>query len=88
MSIGDLTEGLEGIRTGSIPGPPVDKVAALASVFGIHPSYFLDKCGQAPLIDREAREKDGKPTLPGRARHSPCPNGTERNPVFGFSANF
>jgi transcriptional regulator with XRE-family HTH domain len=54
MSLGDLTqEEVEGMRTGSILSPSVDKVVALASVFGIHPSYFLDKGKRPPIIDRE-----------------------------------
>src|SRR5215207_4473422 len=57
MSLGDLTEEEEeGIRDGSIPNPPVDKVVALASVFGVLSSYFLDKGKRPPLIDREVLE--------------------------------
>jgi hypothetical protein len=53
--LGDLeAEEVEGMRTGSIPNPTVDKVAALAGVFGVHPSYFLDESGKMPIIDREA----------------------------------
>ena len=54
MSLGDLTEkDVEGMRTGSISNPSVGKVVALASVFGVHPSYFLDKGKRPPIIDRE-----------------------------------
>jgi len=54
MSLGDLTEEeVECIRSGSILNPSVDKVVALARVFGVHPSYFLDKGKRPPLIDRE-----------------------------------
>ena len=49
MSLGDLAEvDVEGIRTGAIGDPTVGQVAALASVFGVEPSYLLDR-GEAPL---------------------------------------
>ena len=54
-SLGDLTEGdVEGIRTGNIPNPSVSQVIALADVFGVHPSYFVDRGKKPPVIDREA----------------------------------
>lgn len=54
MSLGDLTEeDVKGIRDGSIPNPSMDKVVALASVFGVDPSYFLDRSKRPPIIDRE-----------------------------------
>ena len=49
MSLGDLSEeDVEGIRTGSSPDPTVGQVAALAAVFGVEPSYLLDR-GSPPL---------------------------------------
>jgi transcriptional regulator with XRE-family HTH domain len=49
MTMGDLSEEhVEGIRTGSVGDPTVGQVAALASVFGVEPSYLLDR-GEAPL---------------------------------------
>ena len=55
MSLGDLTEEeVEGIRTGSISNPSLNKVVALASVFNVHPSYFLEKGKKLPIIDEEA----------------------------------
>src|SRR4029450_2884743 len=57
MSLGDIAEGeVEGIRDGSIPNPPLNKVVALASVFGVHPAYFLERDKKPPIIDREALE--------------------------------
>ena len=57
MSLGDLTEeDVERIRTGAIPNPPVSQVVALADVFGVQPSYFLDSGKKPPLIDAEAIE--------------------------------
>src|ERR671921_2082831 len=42
MTLGDLSEeDVERIRTGAIGDPTVGQVAALASVFGVEPSYLL-----------------------------------------------
>ena len=44
MTLGDLSEGdVQRIRTGAISDPTVGQVAALASVFGVEPSYLLDR---------------------------------------------
>ena len=44
MSLGDLSEeDVEGIKTGAISDPTVGQVAALAGVFGVEPSYLLDR---------------------------------------------
>ena len=53
MTLGDLSEEeIEGIRTGVIGDPTVGHVAALAGVFGVEPSYLLDR-GEPPLLDEE-----------------------------------
>ena len=53
MTLGDLSEeDVEGMRTGAIGDPTVGQVAALASVFGVEPSYLLDRKG-TPLLDEE-----------------------------------
>jgi len=55
MTLGDLSEkDVEGIRTGAIGDPSVGQVAALAGVFGVEPSYLMDR-GE-PLFDRELVE--------------------------------
>jgi hypothetical protein len=44
MTLGDLSEEeVERIRTGDVSDPTVGQVAALASVFGVEPSYLLDR---------------------------------------------
>jgi transcriptional regulator with XRE-family HTH domain len=44
MTLGDLSEeDVERIRTGAIGDPSVGQAAALASVFGVEPSYLLDR---------------------------------------------
>jgi transcriptional regulator with XRE-family HTH domain len=53
MTLGDLSEEeVERIRTGAESDPSVGQVAALASVFGVEPSYLLDR-GEPSLLDEE-----------------------------------
>jgi transcriptional regulator with XRE-family HTH domain len=53
MTLGDLSEeDVEKIRSGAISDPTVSQVAALASVFGVEPSYLLDR-GEPSLLDEE-----------------------------------
>jgi transcriptional regulator with XRE-family HTH domain len=53
MTLGDLSEEyVEKIRTGALGDPSVGQVAALASVFGVEPSYLLDRGGSS-LLDEE-----------------------------------
>jgi transcriptional regulator with XRE-family HTH domain len=57
LSAGDLTEKqVEGIRNGRIADPSVSQVAALAEVFGVLPSYFLDREEEPSLLDEEKVE--------------------------------
>ena len=52
MTLGDLSEeDVERIRTGAVSDPTVGRVAALASVFGVEPSFLLDR--GKPLLDEE-----------------------------------
>ena len=52
MSAGDLTEEeVKEIRTGALSDPTVGQVAALATVFGIEPSYLVDR--KPPPLDAE-----------------------------------
>jgi transcriptional regulator with XRE-family HTH domain len=53
MTLGDLSEEeVERIRTGTVSDPTVGQVAALASIFGVEPSYLLD-WGEPALLDEE-----------------------------------
>jgi transcriptional regulator with XRE-family HTH domain len=53
MTLGDLSEeDVKRITTGAIRDPSVGHVAALASVFGVEPSYLLDR-GEPSLLDEE-----------------------------------
>ena len=49
MTLGDLSEeDVERIRTGAVSDPTVGQVSALVSVFGVEPSYLLDR--REPLL--------------------------------------
>jgi transcriptional regulator with XRE-family HTH domain len=53
MTLGDLSEeDVVKIRTGAISDPTVGQVTALASVFGVEPSYLLNR-EEPPLLDEE-----------------------------------
>ena len=54
MSAGVLTEEeVEGIRTGRIADPTVGQVTALAAVFGVEPSYLVDRGTDPLVLDKE-----------------------------------
>jgi transcriptional regulator with XRE-family HTH domain len=53
MTLGDLSEeDVERIRTGAASDPSVGQIAALAGVFGVEPSYMLDR-EEPSLLDEE-----------------------------------
>jgi transcriptional regulator with XRE-family HTH domain len=53
MTLGDLSEeDVDRIRTSDVSDPTVGQVAALAGVFGVEPSYLLDR-GEPSLLDEE-----------------------------------
>jgi transcriptional regulator with XRE-family HTH domain len=53
MTLGDLSEkDVERIRTGADSDPTVGQVAALAAVFGVEPSYLVDR-EEPTLLDEE-----------------------------------
>jgi transcriptional regulator with XRE-family HTH domain len=55
MSAGEIAEEeVEGIRTGKIADPSVGRIAALAAVFGVPPSYVLDRGIESEILDEEA----------------------------------
>jgi transcriptional regulator with XRE-family HTH domain len=88
MTLGDLSEeDVERIRTGAIGDPTVAQVAALASVFGVEPSYLLDR-GEPPLLDEELvqalRDDDVRDITRESAR---LPDG-ERRLVLGIVRQF
>lgn len=89
MSLGTLTEEVvEGIRNGTISNPSVDQVVALADVFGVHPSYFLDRGRKLPVIDREAMEIFRDETVNAIAHKSLHLSGPEKQMILGIIRQF
>jgi transcriptional regulator with XRE-family HTH domain len=88
MTLGDLSEeDIERIRTGAISDPTVGQVAALASAFGVEPSYLLDR-GEPSLLDKELiqalRDEDVRDITRESSR---LPDG-ERRLVLGIVRQF
>src|SRR5215211_5901078 len=88
MTLGDLSEeDVERIRTGAVNDPSVGQVAALASVFGVEPSYLLDR-GEPSLLDEELvqarRDEDVRDITRESSR---LPDG-ERQLVLGIVRQF
>jgi transcriptional regulator with XRE-family HTH domain len=88
MTLGDLSEEeVERIRTGALSDPTVGQVAALASVFGVEPSYLLDR-GEPSLLDEELvqalRDEDVRDITRESSR---LPDG-ERRLVLGIVRQF
>jgi transcriptional regulator with XRE-family HTH domain len=88
MTLGDLSEeDVERIRTGTVSDPTVGQVAALAGVFGVEPSYLLDR-GEPSLLDEELvqalRDEDVRDIT---RESSQLPDG-ERRLVLGIVRQF
>jgi transcriptional regulator with XRE-family HTH domain len=88
MTLGDLSEeDVERMRTGANSDLTVGQVAALASVFGVEPSYVLDR-GEPPLLDEELvqalRDEDVRDIT---RESSQLPDG-ERRLVLGIVRQF
>jgi transcriptional regulator with XRE-family HTH domain len=88
MTLGDLSEeDVERIRTGAVSDPTVSQVAALVSVFGVEPSYLLDR-GEPSLLDEELvqalRDEDVRDITRESSR---LPDG-ERRLVLGIVRQF
>jgi transcriptional regulator with XRE-family HTH domain len=88
MTLGDLSEeDVEKIRTGAISDPTVSQVAALAGVFGVEPSYLLDR-EEPTLLDEELvqalRDEDVRDITRESSR---LPDG-ERRLVLGIVRQF
>jgi transcriptional regulator with XRE-family HTH domain len=88
MTLGDLSEeDVEGMRSGAISDPTAGQVAALAGVFGVEPSYLLDR-GAESLLDEELvralRDEDVRDITRESSR---LPDG-ERRLVLGIVRQF
>jgi hypothetical protein len=88
MSAGALTEEeVEGIRSGAIPDQTVGKVTALAAVFGVEPSYLVDRKGQ-PTLDAETLEALSDETAAAILRESARLPEREKRIVLGIVREF
>jgi transcriptional regulator with XRE-family HTH domain len=88
MTLGDLSEeDVEKIRTGAISDPTVGQLGSLASVFGVEPSYLLDR-GEPSVLDEELvqalRDEDVRAITRESSR---LPDG-ERRLVLGIVRQF
>ena len=89
MSLGDLSEEhVEQIRSGELDNPSMNQVVALADVFGVHPSYFLDTARKPPLLDEEAMRIFQDETVSAIARKSLQLSGRERQIILGIIHQF
>jgi transcriptional regulator with XRE-family HTH domain len=88
MTLGDLSEEeVERIRTGAISDPTVGQVMALAGVFGVEPSYLLDR-GEPSQLDEELVEALRDEDVRAITRESSrLPDG-ERRLVLGIVRQF
>jgi transcriptional regulator with XRE-family HTH domain len=87
MTLGDLSEeDVERISTGAVSDPSVGQVTALASVFGVEPSYLLDR-GE-PLFDGELVEALQNRTVREATREISRLSEKERRLVLGIVRQF
>ena len=88
MTLGDLSEeDVQSIRTGAISDPTVSQVAALASVFGVEPSYLLDR-GEPSLLDQELVQALRDEDVRAITRESSRLPDRERRLVLGIVRQF
>jgi hypothetical protein len=89
MSAGDLTEEeVEGIRSGRIADPTVGQVAALAAVFGVPPSYLLDRGKDPSILDEEVLDALADETVGTILRESARLPEREKEIVLGIVRQF
>ncbi len=89
LSAGDLTEeDVAGIRTGKVADPTVGQVAALAAVFGVPPSYLLDRGKDPSILDEEVLKALADETARDILRESARLPEREREIVLGIVRQF
>jgi hypothetical protein len=89
MSAGVLTEGeVEGMRTGMIPEPTVGQVAALATGFGVEPSYLVDRGTDPSVLDEETLAALSAETANAILRESAHLPEREKRIVLGIVRQF
>jgi transcriptional regulator with XRE-family HTH domain len=88
MTLGDLSEeDVERMRTSDVSDPTVGQVAALASVFGVEPSYLLDR-EEPPLLDEELVQALRNGDVREITRESSRLSDRERRLVLGIVRQF
>jgi transcriptional regulator with XRE-family HTH domain len=88
MTLGDLSEeDVVSIRTGAVSDPSVGQIAALASVFGVEPSYFLDR-EEPTLLDEELVQALRDEDIRDITRESSRLPDRERRLVLGIVRQF
>ena len=88
MTLGDLSEeDVERIRTGALSDPSVGQVAVLAGVFGVEPSYLLDRGGSS-LLDEELVQALRYEDVRDITRESSRLSDGERRLVLGIVRQF
>jgi transcriptional regulator with XRE-family HTH domain len=89
MSVGVITEEeVEGIRTGKIADPTVAQVAALAGVFGVDTSYFVDRGTNPSVLDEETLDALSDETAAAILRESVRLPEREKRIVLGMVREF
>ena len=89
MSAGEVTEEeVEGIRSGKIADPSVGRVGALAAVFGVPPSYVLDRGTEADVLDEETLKALADKTAGAILKESARLPEREKHIVLGIVRQF
>jgi len=89
MSASGITEEeVEGIRTGKIADPSVGRIAALAAVFGVPPSYMLDRGTEPEILDEETLKALANKTADAILKESARLPERERGIVLGIVRQF
>jgi transcriptional regulator with XRE-family HTH domain len=88
MSAGEITEEVEGIRTGKIADTTVGLVAALAAVFGVPPSYLMDRGTETEVLDEEALKALADRTVSAILKESARLPEREKRIVLGIVRQF
>lgn len=89
MSFGDLTvEEVAAMRFGSNADPSLNKVVALADVFGVDPSYFFNSSERTPIIDPQMLDIFRNETVSAIARKSLKLPDHEKRTILGIISQF
>jgi len=88
MTLGDLSEEeVEGIRSGAVSDPSVGQVVALAGIFGVDPSYLIDRHEPSLLDDELVRALRDEEVRDITRESSRLPDG-EKRLVLGIVRQF